>query len=152
MTEQNEDMMKTSSPPVMLMATIVFYVVGLFLIYEPNIEPLKHRGIIRQEQIIYTDADGEEHEDETLIEIAGLGPVLSYRDIYSAAVPFLIVACILGKVLFNSTNELRFMIFTNSILGLLLLWLTTKPNIISTILYWCGIITAYIYVEKTNKD
>lgn len=141
--------MKMFTPTVLLFLVVVFYLVGLFLIQKPNIESLKQHGIIKQEQTTYIDKDGEEHEDKSLIEIVGFGQVLSYQDIYFATIPFLIVACVLAKVIFNSTDEIRFMIFTTSILGLLLVWLTSKPNVVSTILYWCSIITAS-FIPKRN--
>ena len=143
--------MKMITPDTILAFAVFFYLVGLFLIHRPNIEPLKQRGVIRQEQITYTDINGEEQEGETLLEIVGIGPVLSYRDIYLATIPFIVIACILARVIFNSTDEIRFILFTTSILGLLLIWLTTKHNIVSTILYWCTIITTSIMPKKHER-
>lgn len=140
--------MKMIAPTILLLLVMAFYLFGLLLIPKQKTESLKRHGMIKQEQIIYTDTDGEEREDESLIEVVGVGQVLTYRDIYWATIPFLIVACVLAKVIFNSTDEIRFMIFTTSILGLLLVWLTSKPNVVSTILYWCGIITASFIPKK----
>ena len=144
--------MKTKITPNFsrLLLVIGFYLAGLFLIQQES-GSLKNIDKIKQELVIYTDRDGEEHEDESLIEIEGIGKVLSYKDIYITTIPFLLASCVLAKVLFNSMDELRFMIYTSCILGLLLIWLTTKPNIVSTILYWCGIIAASSLTKRTTN-
>lgn len=135
-----------------LLLSIVLYFAGLFLSPRQNIDLLKEFGMAKQEYTIYYDSDGDEHESESLIEICGIGPVLTYTDVYLAALPFLIVACLLGKIIFNSTDELRFMIFTNCVLGVLLLWLTSKPHILSTVLYWSGIVTASFIPNNHAKQ
>ena len=142
--------MRLFNPYIILLLAVLLYLAGLFLSYKPDIEHLKHCGVASQELRLCYDSDGDEYESESLIEIRGIGPILTYSDIYIATVPFLIISLVLAKVVFNSTDEVRFAIFTNCILGALLLWLTTKPNIISTILYWCGIITAS-FIPKNNE-
>lgn len=132
-------------PNLLLVLTISFYIIGGMLIRE-NVP--YYNKYIQQEHFILTDEEGEEYEDDGLIEIEGVGSVLSYKEIYQCTIPFLIISCILARVIFNSTDEIRFMIYTNCILGLLLIWLTTKSNIPSTILYWCGIITASFADKK----
>lgn len=142
--------MKYDVPSLLLILTVCFYTAGFFLIYEDKTY-LPSNGI-RQEHIVYTDNDGEEHEGDGLIEIEGIGSVLSYKDIYLSTLPFLIVSCILAKVVFNSTEEEKFMVYTNCILGLLLILLTNTSNILSTILYWLGIITASYATSYANKE
>ena len=141
--------MKSDVSSLLLLLAVCFYIVGGFLIYEDK--TYLQRNGIQQENVVYTDDDGEEHEEEGLIEIQGIGNVLRYKDIYLSTLPFLIVSCILARVVFNSTDEVRFMIYTNCILGLLLIWLTTKESAVSTILYWCGIITASYANKKDNN-
>lgn len=114
-----------------------------------DISTLKEMGQAYQEQYAYYDSDGEEHEGQSLISVDGLGKILTYQDVYLVTIPMLILSCLLGRLLFNSRDELRFMIYTNCIIGAFLLWLTTKPNIYATILYWCGIISAH-YASKKN--
>lgn len=134
--------MKVDKPTVTLLIVFLFYLIGLFVAPNIDIDRAKRLGIIKQECEVYIDNDGEEHEYEPLIEIIGYGRVLGYKDIYIATIPFLLVSCILAKIIFRSTDELRFMIYTSCILGLLLIILTTRQSILSTILYWCGIFTA----------
>lgn len=140
--------MKHDVPSLLLLLAVCFYFVGVFLIYEDK--TYLQRNGIQQEIVIYTDNDGEEHEEEGLIEIQGIGYVLRYKDIYLSTLPFLIVSCFLARVVFNSTDEVGFMLYTNCILGLLLIWLTTKGSAVSTILYWCGIITTS-YANKKRQ-
>lgn len=143
--------MKIDVPYVLLLLSFCFYFAGICLIRQDDSNV--KGNVIHQESVVYMDRDGEIQEDEGLIEIEGIGRVLSYLDIYLCTIPFLIVSCILGRVIFNSTDEVRFMIYTNCIIGLLLIWLTTKTNAISTILYWCGIITAsYIHKKENNYE
>ena len=134
--------MNVDKPTVTLLTVFLFYLIGLFAIPNPDIGRAKRLGIIKQECETYIDNEGEEHEYEPLMEIVGYGHVLGYKDIYISTIPFLLVSCILAKIIFNSTDELRFMIYTNCILGLLLIILTSRQSILSTILYWCGIFTA----------
>lgn len=143
--------MKHVNPSIILVLSVFLYLAGLFLIHKPNIEHLKHCGVVSQEQIFYYDSDGDEHESESLIEVRGIGRILTYTDIYIATIPFLIISLVLAKIVFNSTDEVRFVIFTNCILGVLLLWLTSQSNVISTILYWSGIISASL-IPKNDEQ
>lgn len=143
--------MKHFNPSAILVLSVVLYLAGLLLIHKPNIEHLKHCGVVNQEQILYYDSNGDEHESESLIDVRGIGRILTYTDIYIATIPFLIISLVLAKIVFNSTDEVRCVIFTNCILGVLLLWLTSKPNVISTILYWGGIITASLIPENNEQ-
>lgn len=136
--------MKFDTTTLLLLLTLCLYLAGGFLINEDS-DHLQRRSIV------YTDRDGEEHEEEELIEIEGIGYVLTYKDIYRSTLPFLIISCILSKTIFNSDDEVRFMIYTNCILGLLLIWLTSKSNLPSTILYWGGIITASFTNKKAKN-
>lgn len=63
--------MKYFNPSIMLVLSVVLYLAGLLLIHKPNIEHLKHCGVVNQEQILYYDSDGDEHESESLIEVRG---------------------------------------------------------------------------------
>ena len=145
--------MKMFTPNVIFILSALLYTAGMFFIHKPNIEHLKQRGIANQEQLLNYDANGDEYESESLIEVRGIGRVLTYSDIYLATIPFLIISLVLAKIIFNVNNvidEGKFVIFTNCIFGLLLLWLTTKLNVISTILYWSGIIAAS-FIPKANE-
>ncbi len=142
--------MKLFTPTAILILSVLLYSAGIFFIHKPNIEHLKQRGIANQEQLLNYDANGDEYESESLIEVRGIGRVLTYYDIYIATIPFLIISLVLAKIIFNVNDEVKFVIFTNCILGILLLWLTTKLNAISTILYWSGIIAAS-FIPKANE-
>ena len=95
------------------------------------------------------DNDGEEHEGETLITINGLGKILTYKEVYSVVIPFSVLSGIIGMIVFNkswgelSGIEMKFFLFSISVLGILLLWLTTRERVISTIMFWLGVISIY---------
>lgn len=138
-----------------LILALVFYFVGAVLVNQGDIDSLKEMGVVNQEEYTYTDSDGEEHEGETLMEVKGVGEVLTYKDIYSSSIPIFFAALILSSILFKGSNngmQIKFIIFANCILGFLLIWLTTKQNIIPTILFWLGIISAASYKETNNEE
>lgn len=131
----------------LILIPIVFYIVGLIMIKPVDIDKLKDKGYAEQEEFTYFDSDGDEHEGETLISVSGLGKVLVYKDIYLASTSMLIIAYIIGAIVYRDTDGklgMQHIIFANCILGLLLIWLTSKANIIPTILFWLGIISADI--------
>lgn len=134
--------MRIFSPSVLFFIAISFYLAGVFMMPKSNIDSLKQNGTIKQEQTIYYDNNGEEHESESLMTIKNLGPILTYKDIYFATIPFLVISLVLARIIFQSEDELRFGIYTNCIIGFLLLWITTAASIIPTILYWSGIVVA----------
>ena len=105
---------------------------------------------VKREHVIGYNRDGEEYESEGLIEIEGIGSVLSYKDIYFSTLPFLIVSSILAKSLFGSEDE-KFLVYTNCILGVLLIVLTNKSYLTSTILYWGGIIAGSSALDADRK-
>ena len=88
-----------------LFLPVVFYVVGVAFIEKNNIEPLKRSGYAEQEEYSYVDRDGEEHEDETLIKIDGLGKILTYQDVYLASIPMFMLALIFGVFVNNGKLE-----------------------------------------------
>ena len=127
---------------------VVFYTVGVTFIEKNNIEPSKRIGYAEQEEYSYYDRDGEEHEDETLIKIDGLGKILTYKDVYLESIPMFILALTFGYFFKNgkleNEDEIKYVIFANCILGILLISLTTRSNWGATLFFWLGIIAAYI--------
>lgn len=138
-----------------LFLPVAFYVAGIAFIERNNIEPLKQLGYAEQEEYSYVDRDGEEHEDETLIKIDGLGKILTYQNVYLASIPMFILALIFGVFVNNgkleSVDEVRYVVFANCILGALLIWLTTRDNWIATFFFWLGIIAAHINLIIRNE-
>ena len=138
-----------------LFLPVVFYFVGLTFIKENNIEPLKRLGYAEQEEYSYVDRDGEEHEDETLIKIDGLGKILTYQDVYLSSIYMFTLALIFGVFVNNGklegVDEVKYVVFANCILGALLIWLTARDNWIATLLFWLGIIAAYINLIIRNE-
>ena len=139
------------------MLAVAFYLAGAFLIPKTNTEYLKEKGIANQEEYTYTDSEGEEHEGESYIDIKGIGKILTYKDVYFSSIGMLFVALILCRILFGedeyAEHEMKCMIFANCIIGVLLIWMTSKETVVSTILFWFGIITAYITDTKVvNKE
>lgn len=128
----------------------------MFFIKPTNIELLKESEIASQEEYTYYDNDGEEHEEESLIEVTGIGKILTYKDIYFASIAMFLIAIIIGAIVFEggietrSEDSLCHIIFANCVLGVLLIWLTSKETIVSTIFFWLGIIAAYIARKLTN--
>ncbi len=117
-----------------------------------NVEPLKQIGVANQEEYTYVDREGEAQEGETLLSIKGIGRVLTYKDIYFASIPMFLISLFLGHVIFSTVgtgkNDLLYVLFANCILGLLLIYLTTKGNIIPTALFWAGIIFTKLAIWK----
>ena len=147
---------KFYSSTYLLCYAIVFYIVGAFFLPHQDIKQLKKTGVAKQEICTYTDCDGDEHESENFIELDGVGYVLAYNEVYLSTIPFLVISLILARFAFNESmadrEELRFWIYTNSIIGILLIWLTRKPNAVSTILFWGGIIMARFALSKTRRN
>lgn len=135
---------------VFLLVALVFYFVGAIFIPPDKIEYLKHDGYAEQEKYTYTDDDGEEHEDLSLIKIDGLGKIFTYKDIYFMSIPMFVIAMVFGALVFgkgietDSVESLRHIIFANCVLGVLLIRLTTKDCAWATAFFWIGIIAAFI--------
>ena len=121
---------------------IVFYFAGVFFIPNMDVESLTDKGFANQEEYSYIDADGEEHEGRTLIDIKGIGSVLTYKDVYMASLPIFMLSLIFGKIIIDDNNEIGHVMFANCVLGVLLIWLTSTSTIVSTILFWLGIFAA----------
>ncbi len=136
------------SPIFWIVLALVCYFSGAVLMETPNVEPLKEIGVAEQEEYTYEDSNGDEHEGETLIDIRGIGRILTYRDIYLASIPIFFIALLFGGFIlnngdvFSNPDEIKHVVFANCILGVLLIWLTTVGNIPSTVLFWLGIIAA----------
>lgn len=146
------------SPVFWLVLTLVLYITGFFLIKSPDVGILKKAGLAEQEEYIVTNQDGEEYFAESLIDVKGLGKVLTYQEIYLFSIPLFFASMFLGCIIFNggeiSTTRMsiRHAIFANCILGLLLIWVTSKANIPSTVLFWLGIFTAGISLLFEHND
>ena len=140
-----------------LLLPVLLYTVGASLIDHYDIEHLKNMGYAEQEEYLYEDSNGDEHEGKTLVEISGIGKVLTYEDIYFAPIIMFIFAMLFGGlvfyegVVFESRYEIEHVIFANCILGVLLVWLTTKSNVIPTILFWLGNVAALIVIKTSNE-
>lgn len=128
------------------------YASGALLIEKTDISLLKARGYAEQEEYTYYDSEGEEREGETLIRIKGLGKVLTYSDVYLFSMPLFMVFPLIGRCIFGDDKggniDTKSVIFGNCVLGLLLVYLTTKGNILPTCLFWLGIIVSGIFVEQ----
>lgn len=136
------------SPIFWIVLALVCYFSGAVLMERPSVEPLKEMGIAEQEEYYYEDSDGDEHEGQTLIDISGIGRILTYSDIYLASIPIFFIALLFGGLILNdgdvfrNPDEIKHVVYANCILGVLLIWLTTEGNIPSTVLFWLGIIAA----------
>ena len=137
--------------PIIL--TLVFYFAGAAMIKKADVEHLKKKGLATQEEYTYYDSEGEEHEGETLIEVHGLGTVLTYQNIYHASVILILPAIIIGTIVFGKgIDEIKCAVFANCIIGLFLIYLTTKEQILSTALFWLGIIAATFIDNSPTQE
>lgn len=138
-----------------LILAIVFYFAGAFFMKPVDVEPLKKMGLAQQEEYTYEDSEGEEYEGLSLIWIKGLGNVLTYKDVYLFSIPLFLLSLCFNFVIFGNENyrylELQCVVLANCVLGVLLFRLTTKGQIISTILFWLGIVASLVYLA-TSKD
>lgn len=137
-----------------LIFTLAFYITGAFLMETNDVEKLKKMGVAKQHEYVHTDSYGDEHEGQSLIEIDGLGHILTYRDIYLASIPMLLIGAIIGYFIFkgDSSYELHSIIIANCVLGILLVRVTSSSNIPSTILFWLGIIAATFIISPHKTD
>lgn len=133
----------------MLILSIVFYTIGILCMNRQEVDYLKHIGIAEQNEYTYTTSDGEEHEGETLIDIQGLGPILTYRDVYLSSPALFVFAIVIGcfstgqqPTKTDSDRQLDFVVFMNCILAYFLIRLTTHENLYSTIFFCVGILAA----------
>ena len=136
-----------------LVAAVVFYIIGMLLVKKENYDVVS----CAREEYVYVNSDGEEQEGESLLNISGIGRVLTYRDVYYASVSMFIIAMVIGGILLGdgfktkSDESLPHIIFANCVLGMLLIWLTSKETVLSTILFWLGIVSAYFAAEKNRN-
>ena len=135
----------------LLLITVVLYFAGLAFIKPTNIEFLKNTGIAQQEEYIYENEFGDEYESETLIDIKGIGKVLTYKDVYFAAIPMFLISIIMGMILFGN-EKYENAIIANGVLGLLLIWITSKGTVIATILYWLSFVSFNFILKIDKKD
>lgn len=141
-----------------LFLTLVLYFTGAFLIKSPDTGILKDAGLAEQEEYIVADQDGEEYFTESLIDVKGLGKVLTYKEIYLFSIPLFFASMFLGCIIFNggeistSRMDIKHAIFANCILGMLLIWVTSKENILPTVLFWLGIFAAGIGLTFDKKE
>lgn len=137
---------------LILVIAVAFYTVGACFIPKNNIDQLQKRGIAYQNEYTYTDSEGEEHDGTSLINIKGIGKILTYNDVYLSPVLLLIPALIIGTLLFGKGKEIESITFANCILGIQLIDMTNKEAVISTIMFWLGIVTSYIYIKIDRRD
>lgn len=104
-------------------------------------ERLEKEGVAEQEEYVYTDSDGEEHEGLSLVTVKGLGKVLTYKDVYRSSIMMLLLSLIFGEIALNSNDELGCIAFANCVIGVFLILLTSRATIIPTVLFWAGILS-----------
>lgn len=144
-------------PFIFLIVAVAFYVVGAAFLKTTNIERLTESGIAQQNEYTYTDSGGEEHEEVSYIKSAGIGKILTYNDVYYASVAMFIIAMVIGGILWGdglntkSDESLRHIVFANCILGVLLIWLSSKETIWATVFFWLGVVMAYIVVRSMKS-
>ena len=141
----------------MLVLSIIFYTIGAFCMNRQNIDYLENIGIAEQKEYTYTDSEGDEHEGETLIDLQGVGTILTYRDVYLSSPALFVLAIVIGCISTgqkpletDSDRQLDFVVFMNCILAYFLIRLTTHGNLYSTIFFCLGILAAGI--RNSNSE
>lgn len=133
-----------------LILAIVLYTIGILLIPQSDFSVLKKYNLAEQDEYTYYDSDGEEHEGSSLVVIANVGKILTYKDVYFMSLYIFVLAMFFGSIIMGkgpkttSLESLQHIIFANCILGVVLIILTQKQTILPTIFFWFGIISAYI--------
>ncbi len=139
-----------------LFLPFAFYFSGGFFLGQINLDYLKRMGYAEQEVSIIIDSEGEEYEREGLIKILGIGKVLTYEDLYYASIFLFFIALLFGKAVFTEEEchegVFKQVIFANCLLGMLLIWTTTKEYLVSTICFWLGIISARITLITMSNN
>ena len=146
------------SPIFWLILAGVLYFVGFILIDNPDSSYLSEAKFGGREVAFVADHDGEVYLSESSdVEALGKVKVFTYQDVYLFSIPLFFASMIIGCIVFNgevstSSMDIKHIIFANCILGFLLLEVTTKENIIPTILFWLGILTAGISLMFEKKE
>lgn len=137
----------------LLILSVVLYFVGAAFIPNESVERLKSLGYAEQNDYTWIDHGGEEHEDRSTLKIEGVGKVLTYRELYSFSCVLIIPILLIGRWLFGkSQDELRTIIFGNSLIGIGLIVVSTKAHLMSTIMFWLGIIAASLYLINHERQ
>ena len=63
-----------------------------------------------------------------------------------------LLAALFGHFIFNKDDTINYAMLANCVLGVLLVRLTSTGNIISTILFWLGIIAASFTREPKENN
>lgn len=131
-----------------LIIPLVLYLVGALLIPHQDISQLERQNIAEQHIDTYIDRDGEEHESLSLIKIDGIGYIFSYKNLYLASLTMFVPLLVFGRLIFGEhQNELKTLVFGNCVIGCGLIGLTSSAHILSTIVFWAGIIVASFSIQ-----
>lgn len=135
---------------------IAFYSAGVICMMKPDSETLNRSGLGEQEEYTYYDSEGEEHTSVLLYNIEGVGKILTYRDAYFLCIPLFVISLFFNRIAYgeekHGEHEFHTVIFDNCLLGVLLIYMTTKGYILSTVFYWLGIIAADIARVKDKES
>ena len=147
-----------SSPIFWLVFAGVLYFAGFILIDNPDSSYLSEAQFGGREVAFVADHDGEVYLSESSdVEALGRVKVFTYQDVYLFSIPLLFASLIIGGIIFNggvstSRMDIKHAIFANCMLGLLIIDITSKENIPSTVLFWLGIFTAGISLMFDKKE
>lgn len=127
----------------MFVAMIGFYFIGFFLIPSTDLSYLTRVNAFNDK--VYTDDDEWLTSDEYSMNIKGIGKVVTYRELYYAPMLLCIWFVIAGV---DNKKSVPFMV---SIIGILLIYLTTIDKIIPTVCFWLSLIAFYICIRVDVK-
>ena len=85
--------------------------------------------------------------------------IISYKTLYLAPILLNFLAMFIGGFVlndgevFNNPDQFKYAVFSNCILGSLLVFMTTEETIVPTILFWLGILAAHhgIKIDKPKN-
>lgn len=125
-----------SKPIFWMVLAISLYIIGAICMPHPESKYIKNN------EYYYEDSEGDVH-DGVYHTVDGVGKVLTYNDIYLLCVELLIPATFFGYMIFKEEG-IKGVLFSNCIVGCVLIFQTTSDFIVPTILYWVGLVCAGI--------
>ena len=129
----------------MFVAMIGFYFIGFFFIPSSDLSYVVDSKIMNTIGHIHPDEEGDYNIDDYSIELKGIGKILTYKELYITPMLLCIWFIIAGV---DNKKSVPFMV---SIIGILLIYLTTRDKIIPTVCFWLSLIALYISIRVDVK-
>ncbi len=136
----------------LLIIPLTLYMLGALFIPKSNSDKLKQTGLAYQEEYTWVDKEGEEHEEQSLLTVYGVGRVLTYVDVYSSLIVLFIPILVAGRLIYGECqDERRTLLLGASIIGFGLISISTTENVVSSVCYWVGIIAFSVITGQKSE-